>query len=330
MFKKVKIYISDEHDIRTNLALEEYLIKELENECAILFLWWNNNTIVIGRNQNPWRECHLSAMEEDNINIGRRKSGGGAVFQDPGNVNYSFICYEKDYNIEQLINIVTSSLKKFGIDAFFNGRNDLLVEGNKKVSGSAFSKYDNFHIMHATMLINADLQKMAKYLNVSKAKLASKGVKSVQSRVTNLVELNKDITVKGFEDAMIETTKELFGDDSKLYPVPDKSLWKNELDFFTSDKWVFGRKINFEHILENRFDWGEIQLHFQIKEGLISECKIYTDSMDETIFDTINKLLINCKYSTEGIKKALDSITVENNLQKQIISDIITLLKREL
>lgn len=171
-----------------NLALEEDLFFKCAEDEMILYLWKNSNTAVIGKNQNAWRECNVTKIEKDDVVLVRRMSGGGAVFHDTGNLNFTFICHRKNYDVDRQLGVIIDALKPFGIYAKKTGRNDIQVNG-KKFSGNAFYQRGERCYHHGTLMVDVDTERLSKYLTVSKAKLQSKGVESVKSRVTNLVEL---------------------------------------------------------------------------------------------------------------------------------------------
>ena len=195
-----------------NLATEEYIFEHVDITNPILFLWRNSPTIIIGKHQNPWKECHVQRLEEDNIVLARRKSGGGCVYQDLGNSVFSFINPIDDFakqDFKTLNNeVLLNSLKSFGVVGEASGRNDLTVDG-KKVSGSAYKlklgKKDGSgkrSLHHGTMLLDLELGALGKYLNPNKKKLESKGVSSVISRVMNLKEAVPAITHDSFNEAL--------------------------------------------------------------------------------------------------------------------------------
>ena len=162
-----------------NLALEEYLLMSVPEKTQILYLWQNRNTIVVGRNQDVFRECDMEQVEEGGVRIARRLSGGGAVFHDMGNLNFTFLCRKEDRDIGRNTDIVLSALKKLGIIAERSGRNDILA-GGAKISGNAFFETGGFCYHHGTLLVDTDKDLIARYLSVSKEKLRLKGVDSVK------------------------------------------------------------------------------------------------------------------------------------------------------
>ena len=214
-----KLYVSPSPDGWRNLGVDEYFLDHLGEEDMLLYFYINTNAVIIGCGQNPWAECRLSAMERDGVQLVRRITGGGAVFHDAGNLNFSFIAGEKIYSVERQLGMILSAVRALGIPCEFSGRNDLLADG-RKFSGNAFCARGRVRQHHGTLLLNADLSRLQNYLNVDPRKLQAKGTKSVRSRVCNLSEF-----VPGLECAqMLEALKAAFraeyGPYEELHAVP--------------------------------------------------------------------------------------------------------------
>ena len=175
------------YDPFRNLAIEKNLTFLTQEGQCILYLWQNRRTVVIGRNQNAWKECNVDALLADGGTLARRMSGGGAVFHDLGNLNFSFCVRKEDYDVDRQLEVIRQALRREGIEAIKSGRNDLLADG-RKFSGNAFYKSGEFCCHHGTIMIDVKGGDLTKYLNVPESKLKSKGVESVRSRVTNLRE----------------------------------------------------------------------------------------------------------------------------------------------
>ena len=203
-----------------NLATEDWIFQALDPQSHTLFLWRNSETVVIGRSQNPWVECKTDKMAEDDVFLARRQSGGGAVFHDLGNTNFTFLSPKADYDQDANFTIIINALRKLGVDATLSGRNDMQV-GDKKISGSAFKHSVDRSFHHGTLLVNADMQKLGDYLNPHPLKLQAKGIKSVRSRVANLVEFNDTINHKTLSQAMIEAFCEYYGQEVADTPVEE-------------------------------------------------------------------------------------------------------------
>ena len=168
-----------------NLALERYLTETVPEDACVLYLWQNQNTVVIGRNQNAWKECRTGLLEQEGGVLARRLSGGGAVFHDLGNLNFTFSVTEENYDLRRQQQLILTACRLLGLRAELSGRNDLLAEG-RKFSGNSFYAHNGRAFHNGTLLVDADMTKMGRYLSPSTAKIASKGVDSVRSRVVNL------------------------------------------------------------------------------------------------------------------------------------------------
>ena len=324
MIKNIYIYIADSTNPYKNLATEKLLFDKLEKDSVILYLWQNKNTVVIGRNQNPWAECNQSAIKEDNVTLARRLSGGGAVYHDMGNLNFTFIYGDENADITKRIAVIKKACELCGTKAEVSGRNDIL-SGGKKFSGNAFynSKGKGFH--HGTLLIAADMEKMALYLTPPKAKLVSKGVKSVKSRTVNLSELSPSATIENMKVNMIKAFEDVYGMTAETIPP----LSQEEIDALSSEfsnwDYIYGKSVPFNISCEEHFPWGHITIQLQSEKGSIKDIKVYTDSMDWSVSEKTEKALVSCKLRESDIKASLSSA-----LEGTIAEDILSLFKEVL
>lgn len=292
-----------------NLALEEYLFNTIKPDELILYLWQNNNTVVIGRNQNAWKECDYEKLENNGGKLARRLSGGGAVYHDLGNLNFTFIMYKNNYNMEKQLSVLKNALKYFNINAEFSGRNDMLI-GGKKFSGHAYYFKDNKAYHHGTLLVNSDLEKLSVYLNPSKKKIESKGIDSVRSRVTNIADIDKDISIYRLANALKRSFETIYGSISK-YKVYDSDNLDilNLQDKYSSWDWVYGKSPKFDISFSDRFAWGEIEIALSLKNGIITDMQVYTDAMDTGLFEDFSSGFIGSKLSKEAISKICEKQT---------------------
>ena len=219
-----------------NLALERSLFDFVDEDTVILYLWQNSHTIVIGKNQNAYAECKVDEFIKDGGTLARRPSGGGAVYHDLGNLNFSIICKESIAKEHTYQRIVKEALGYFGIVSEFNGRNDLTVD-DKKFSGNAFYVKDDVLCQHGTILINSDFKELSKYLTPDISKLERNHVKSVESRVVNLSEISDKITVDSMKEAMIKATNAV-----RLGKAPTESKVEEYKKFFENDEWILEGK----------------------------------------------------------------------------------------
>ncbi|MDV3425849.1 MAG: lipoate--protein ligase, partial [Bacillota bacterium] len=206
---KLELVISNSFDPYFNLALEEELFNHIEENKIILYLWQNQNTIVIGRNQNAYKECDYNLLKRDGGKLARRLSGGGAVYHDLGNLNFTFISKTGLFDIHKQLEVIIKALEKFHIKAEFSGRNDILAKG-LKFSGNAYYYDEDKCCHHGTILLSADLSKLTKYLTVSEDKLKWKGIDSVRSRVINLMEINPNVNVNNVKEALAESFSKVY------------------------------------------------------------------------------------------------------------------------
>ena len=302
------IHFSKSYDGHTNLAADGLFLDTLQKGDIMLYMYINENAVIIGRNQNAWRECNLMSMECDGVQLVRRHTGGGAVFHDKGNLNFSFIMAEKDYDLQRQFKVVMNAIKKLGLEPELSGRNDIIVDG-RKFSGNAFGFSKGNRAHHGTILVNADLTRFANYLNVSKAKLMSKGVESVQSRVCNLSSFVPDITVERMSAMLIESFIEEYG-EAVAYPMNETVLSNIEYrrNQLMSWEWRFGKTPECENFVEQRFSFGEMQMHFTIKNGRIAKLMLYSDSMDTTLVSQLLYVLKGCKFERNALREAFLSI----------------------
>ena len=219
-----------------NLALERSLFDFVDEDTVILYLWQNSHTIVIGKNQNAYAECKVDEFIKDGGTLARRPSGGGAVYHDLGNLNFSIICKESIAKEHTYQRIVKEALSYFGIVSEFNGRNDLTVD-DKKFSGNAFYVKDDVLCQHGTILINSDFKELSKYLTPDISKLERNHVKSVESRVVNLYEISEQITVESMKEAMIKATNAV-----RIGKAPTESKVEEYKKIFENDEWILEGK----------------------------------------------------------------------------------------
>lgn len=301
---KTKVYISSSHDPRVNLALEEKLTQQCLEEEYILYLWQNDHTIVIGRNQNPHRECNLQKIEDDGVLLVRRQSGGGAVFHDLGNLNYTFIAHEKHYAPSLNFDIILDALRVFGLEGSFSGRNDLLIEG-RKFSGNAYSRYKNIRVHHGTLMLDVDLSKMAGYLNVHPLKMKAKGITSVQSRVINLYELVPDMRVGALMEALRESFEKALGEAGQAYWLGAEDLEGfEEAKKYFSWEWNMGETPQFSLELEERFAWGLVSFFLDLHKGRIKRAQFFTDALIHEDFAGLAQALEGVAFTRKDLEKA--------------------------
>lgn len=332
MITKLKYIVSDSFLPYENLALEEYLLYSVKKDECILYLWQNKNTVVIGKNQNAFKECKVEELLNSGGHIVRRLSGGGAVYHDLGNLNFTFLVRNENYNVEKQLEVILRAVKKFSINAEKTGRNDITIDG-KKFSGNAFFKAGDFRYHHGTLLINVNIDELSKYLNVSMDKLKSKGVTSVKSRVTNLNEYNKNLTVDNLRLKLIESFEEVYGLKAECINAfsIDKCKIEELKNKFSSNDFIFGKKIKSEYEFSKRFSWGDIQFRFNLSGGFVKDLIINSDAMNVDIIEEISSRLKGCLFSSREFCSKLDELKLNNDIiLNSMIDDIKELIHTNL
>ena len=331
MIQTLTTYESTTTDPYTNLAVEEYLTLQAEPGECILYLWQNAHTVVIGRNQNCWKECRVSELEADGGHLVRRLSGGGAVYHDLGNLNFTFCMRKEDADVDRQLQVIIEAVASFGLTAEKTGRNDVTING-QKFSGNAFFDSKGYYYHHGTLLLNVDTASMSRFLNPSKAKLQSKGVDSVRSRVVNLSSLCPDITVDTIKQA-------IFTAFSKVYGLPAVPLCVKRLEQtaiqkgrerFSSDRWKYGPKIPFTNRLEQRFSWGEVSLDLHVNEGMITKALLSSDSMEADWFSDIGAEFQGLPYRTDILCKALNQSLEQHLVPENVRTDLCGMVQEQI
>ncbi len=323
MIEKILVFESTSYDPYLNIATEKHLFDILPENTLTVFLWQNEKTVVIGRNQNPWTECRPALLEESDGHLARRLSGGGAVFHDLGNLCFTFIARDEDYSLTKNLEVIKAACKKAGINAEFTGRNDLVADG-RKFSGNAFYSSDGKTCHHGTILIKASSENMSRFLTPSKAKLSAKGVQSVRSRVVNLSELVPTLTPDLMKQFVLLALPEVLNIMPELCDeIPHGTVAKKRAELM-SKEWLYGTTLPFTAAFEGAFSWGEIKLHFDVKKGIVSTLTVYTDAMDADIAFVIQNALSGIEY-----KKSAIAAAIRNALGEPVAEDIIGIINIE-
>ena len=323
MIEALATYESGSFDPFLNLAMEQHLLETVVGGCCLLYLWQNENTVVIGKNQNPWAECRASLLEEEGVHLARRLSGGGAVFHDLGNLNFTFLVPTEDYDLQKQQRVLLTACRSFGIPAELSGRNDLTVDG-RKFSGNAFYHNGPRSYHHGTLLVDVDGAKLQRYLTPTKAKLEAKGVPSVRSRVVNLKELCPDLTIDGLKRALVAAFEQVY--ERKIAPrvltEADERRVAELREQYSSWAWRYGQRLPFTFRTEGRFPWGGVELQLQIDEGVIRQAAVYSDDMDFAFPPALEKALTGCAFRRDALAEPLRAVPHG--------MDILTLLQQEI
>jgi len=289
-----KIVISEEFDPYFNIAAEHQLFLSSEEDIH-LFLWQNDSSVIIGRNQNLYAECDLTYLKEHDIKAVRRFSGGGAVYHDKGNVNFTFITKEASANQDHFIRLIQSAMQRLGIDCEFSGRNDLLYK-NRKFSGHAYYTDGDHYMYHGTVLVNVNFEQLEHALTPSKMKLKSKGVESARSRVINLSEINSEITAQSVIRAFMEAFE-----CNHMEIIKKKNFQPPLENVLSSDNWMFAQSPKFDAQLERNYPFGNMSVSISIADDLIQNVKINTDSLKLYDFKACEKGLQNTHFNEQAV-----------------------------
>eukprot|EP01089_Gocevia_fonbrunei_P014751 TRINITY_DN4117_c0_g1_i2.p1 TRINITY_DN4117_c0_g1~~TRINITY_DN4117_c0_g1_i2.p1 ORF type:complete len:277 (+),score=42.37 TRINITY_DN4117_c0_g1_i2:329-1159(+) len=265
-------------------------------------------------------------MNDDGVVLTRRYSGGGAVYQDLGNTNFTFLCMKDYYDKHKNTQIIINGLKKLQINATASGRNDLLVDG-KKISGSAYKLSSNRALHHGTILIDINMESLTKYLNPDKAKLLSKGISSVSSRVINLKDIDKEISHEKVCDAITESFFETYKDRCIIEYLDHNFLKENQMltkiySELSHWDWRYGKTPEFNHHMEHRFKWGNLDVHIDVVKGRIVNVEIFSDSLYPHLIDAIIDCLKDKTYDVQGVERAMFEVQERVGINQEV-NDII-------
>lgn len=307
-------------DPHYNLAFEEYIFKYLNEDEDFVLLWRNGPSIIVGKNQNTVEEINMEFVKENNINVVRRVTGGGAVYHDLGNLNFSFIAKAdsnekidfKTYNVP-----IIKALEKLGVKCELSGRNDLVIDG-KKFSGIAQSITKGKVLNHGTLLFDSKLETLSKALNVKRDKIESKGIKSVESRVTNIKSyVTEDADVLKFKNLLLTNIFEYFNEPIETYELSQEdkeNIQKMVDERYGTWEWNYGRSPKFNYKGYNRYAGGCVEARLQVEDGLIDNCKIYGDFFAKGDISILEDRLKGIKYDIDEVKNSLKDFSVEDYL----------------
>lgn len=319
MISSLSIYRASGSDPFENLAREQILLEQGGEAECILYLWQNENTVVIGRNQNAFKECRISLLEEDGVRLARRLSGGGAVFHDKGNLNFTFLLPRADFDISRQSEVILRACRAFGIPAELSGRNDLTALGHK-FSGSAFYKSGSRAYHHGTLLLHADLERLGRYLSPPKAKLEAKGVASVRARVTNLSAFVPGLTVENMARQLVRAAERVYDLPAQSYSfTPEMEVEVARLTaHYASREWRFGANTPASFSCEKTFPWGTVSLELQVERGIISHARVYTDAMAWELSEHLQQALTGRDFSLSAMQKGLLSMEIQPDIRDDL------------
>ncbi|MEG2416844.1 MAG: lipoate--protein ligase [Peptostreptococcaceae bacterium] len=311
-----------------NFALEYYLINEKDLGDNLIFMFWRTNpTLMVGKFQNTIEEINEKYVQEKCINVVRRITGGGTIYTDMNGWQYSFITknYKNDEGIDfkTFTQPIIHALNELGIKAYFNSRNDLLIDG-KKFSGNAQYIKNGCRLHHGSILYNTDVEEMVKSITVAEEKIISKGIKSVRERVTNVSNyLGDNVDSLGFRDIMLKSLLKKSNKTYKLTEEDIKRVKEISKEKFESWDWNYGASPKFNITRWKRYEGGKVEFKINVNKGIIDSCSINGDFFGEGDIEDITAIMCGCKYKKEAINKALSDIDVHKYFYKITKEEIV-------
>lgn len=331
MIKELTIVQTQNTNPYHNLALEEYLLGEVKPGQLILYLWQNAKTVVIGKNQNALDECRIQQLESDGGILVRRKTGGGAVYHDLGNLNFTFLTSKTDFDVTRQTEVILRAVCSLGIPCEKTGRNDIVSLG-QKFSGHSYYKTADKAFHNGTLMVNVNSELLSRYLNVSPLKLQSKGVKSVKSRVVNLTERRPDITIETLSNAIMEAASQVYDvdpviivDDVTNEMALDKQKMQKLQAQFADPDWNYGQIKPMDYSIEDKFPWGLVRIDFSLNKDEISDMALWSDGLNAQILSSVPGIMIGCAMDRNTIKETILSSGEEYAI---IADDLASLISK--
>lgn len=316
-------------DAYYNLAAEEYIFTSLDREQEYLLLWQNQNTVVVGKHQNTIEEINTAYVKEHGVQVVRRLSGGGAVYHDLGNLNYSFIVNAPmgGYNFREMSQPVADTLIRLGVNVEFSGRNDLVIDG-KKISGSAQFIRRGRILHHGTLLFHSDLDQVSRVLTVKDDKIASKGVKSVRSRVTNICEYLPGITVHAFQSQLKKT---LLDRNLTVYEFSEADVAAISAlrdSKYATWEWNYGYSPEYDIKKDRRLANGGLSIYIKVQKGIIQTITIRGDFFGDGDLEEIEQSLQNVNLSEEHVRGAIKAFDIDHYIHGITLDELVDIIVR--
>ncbi len=332
------VYISQTHDPWLNLSIENWIFQDIRPRQKVLFLSRNRESVVIGRFQNPWLECDLDRMIRDKVPLVRRQSGGGTVYHDLGNTNYSFIAPKEMYDLDENYQLLLHALRRLGIHAYRNERNDCMVE-DKKFSGSAFKKTSQTIIHHGTLLHSADKERLKNYLTPTSTTITGKGIRSVPAKVINLSEVKEDINHEQLIDVIAEEISfhgKLQGIRSSNAEITEKEALEKEAirktyDEYRSWSWTFGKMPPFSQSATWKNESITIEVTLHSRHCVLDKIDfVCTPRQSFPVLLKMKEILIDAVYSRKVIRERIDTVLRDEFDIPPLVSSFVSWLEKQI
>ena len=316
-------------DVYFNMAFDEYALEQLPLDEPLFFLWQNRSAVIIGLNQNAYAEVDIDYLHQHDIALARRITGGGAVYHDLGNLNYTIVGHSSDIERDypEYAQHMLHALQALGVQAELSGRNDILVDG-RKVSGYAKRVYKDRLMVHGTLMYDVDIDCLTRVLTPPTNKLESKGIASVKSRVLNLREHLPQFTDIGALTQALEChLSRQYQDEEYLLTEEQLAEIRAIAEIkFAKSSWIYGRSPNNSFCYSKRLPCGNVAVYMDIKKGVITQCSITGDFLGNTPIANIENLLLGCLYERTALQQRLSPLNMQDYLDNTDNETFINLL----
>lgn len=323
----MKYLINESTDPHFNMAFDEFCLEQLPLDEPVFYLWKNSPSVIIGLNQNAYGEVDLKYLESNGIKLARRVTGGGAVYHDLQNLNYTIVGRSNDLERDYpgYMTLIVNALRSLGVEATLSGRNDIMVEG-RKVSGYAKRVWKDRLMVHGTLMYDVDIDTLTKVLAAPGGKMEASGIASVRSRVANLKDyLPQFKSIDELKDALFSILAAGDG-EVVLDEGQNRSIQAISDAKFSTWEWNYGRSPHTAFSKRRKFKCGTIQADFSVERGVISELCFSGDFIGSLPSKAISDLLTGCLFNEEAIKEALKGAELSKHFDQLTISELTSLL----
>ena len=325
--KYINLYTTDPS---FNLAAEQYVFDSLPKEYDYFMLWQNDNAVIIGKYQNTLSEINSRYIKDNNVKVVRRLSGGGAVYHDMGNLNFTFItnAVSGSIDLKPFCEVIVNALSEIGIKADINGRNDITIDG-KKFSGNSQYLREGRVMHHGTIMFASDLNKVENALNVDADKMESKGIKSVKSRVTSISEhLTQDVSLEDFRKILLDSIlKNTPGEEYIFTPEDTEKIEKIKAERYDTFEWNYGKSPVCEIVRSQRIPLcGKVEAYISCNHSLIESVEFHGDFFSGSDPSILAEKLKGVPFTEDGLRSALEGANISSFIQNLTIDDLINIL----